>query len=200
MIARMLYHSDLLFIVLLLSGWLADCFLFRIVPCFKGYFSISEVILYPKWVLLLLYLLLTPTSSLPTRVALAVVLLSILLTVFVLVLYAVTPSLQQTPSLLYALIAAGAAIEIQSLSYLVDQPFISWFIQWLFEVTGEWNSFSLKRVGLLGYWALCLTLFFILLNQGVGSAQRVILQRKYFHYLCVVLFVPGIVMDVAFMR
>lgn len=196
----MLYRSDLLFIVLLLSGWLADCFLFRIAPCFKGYFSISEVVLYPKWMLLLLYLLLTPTTPLPTRVALAVVLLSILLTAFVLVIYAFIPSLQQTPSLLYALIAAGAAIEIQSLSYLVDQPFISWFIQWLLEMEGEWNSFSLKRVGLLMYWALCLTLFFILLNQGVGSTQRVILQRKYFHYLCVVLFVPGIVMDVAFMR
>ena len=199
-IIRFVSTSDTLFVVLLLSGWLVELSLYWIAPCFKCYFSISEVVLYPKWFLFLLTLLLTPSTPLPTRVTYTVVLLSVLLTTSVLILHAYIPLLHHSPFLLYGLIILGAAVEIQTLSLVVKCPFIPWFIQWIFQVQGDWESFSFMRIGLLGYWAVCLTLFFLLLHSGKGSSQKVILQRKYFHYLCIVLFVPGIVIDPSFMR
>ena len=197
---RFISTSNTLFVVLLLSGWLLEVWLYWIAPCFKRYFSIAEVVLYPKWFLFLLFLLLTPSTPLSTRVAFTVVLLSVLLTTTVLIVHAYIPLLRHSPLLLYGLIILGAAVEIQTLSLVVNCPFIPWFIQWIFQVQGDWESFSFKRIGLLGYWAVCLTLFFILLQSGLGSSQKIILQRKYFHYLCIVLFVPGIVLDPSFMR
>lgn len=197
LIIKIVCKSDSLFIGCLLTGCLLNLFLYRIFPCFRNYFSLSEIILYLKWMLILLSLIFSSNTSVTTRVSATIVILSVFLTVIVLLFYSFIPFIQAHPFMVYSFIVAGASIEIRCLSYVTKEPFILWFIKWLFQVQA---GLSLRRIGMLIYWAGCLVVAFLFLSNQMIKNQPVIAQRKYFHYLSVVLFLPCTLFDPQFME
>lgn len=191
-------QSDELLVVLLFSGCCSLFLLSFVLPRIRSVFSVSEVVLYGKWLLVLSALLLDSQTRLSTRIAVAVFLMSVSLTALVLAIFFLSP-VHIPPSAIYAFIIAGAAVEISALSRLVRQSFVPWFIHWLFYPEDE-TVFSLRRVFTLGYWFGCLFLALTPLGMGVLAQFPVIIQRKYFHYLCVILFLPSILRDPDFLE
>lgn len=196
-ILRMFSTSDSLFIGCLLTGCLLNLFFYRLFPCIPNCFSLSEMVLYLKWLMILLYLIFQGTTPMETKVSATVVLLSISLTALVLSIYSFVPFVKAHPWAIYSLIVAGASIEIGCLSYVVQESFVSWFLQWFFQIS---TGISLKRLWMLVYWLLCLVVALKLLSSHFITSQPVIAQRKYFHYLSVVLFIPCTLLDPDFME
>lgn len=191
-------ESDDLCILLLCIGCYILFLQSFVLPHIRSVFSISEVVLYWKWLVVLTALLLNSQTRLSTRVAVAVFLMSVSLTALVLANYFLFPT-RIPPSVIYAFIAAGAATEIAALSHLVHRPFISWFIDWIFYPEKE-TDFSLRRVLTLVYWFVCLFLALTPWAMNALKKYPVIVQRKYFHYLCVILFLPCFLRDPDFME
>ena len=55
---------------------------------------------------------------------------------------------------------------------------------------------DVKRVYLLGYWGVALVLGLVPVQLGLFSSYNNNIQRKYFHFLACLLFVPGMYIDV----
>lgn len=172
--------SDTYVVVFLLLGFITDFLLYRLFPYFRSCFSISEMILIIKFLFLFLFLVSFPSM----QVASVVIMESSVFTVFVLFLHS---SFYTIP-----LIISGAAIEIASLSSVLKQPFIPWFISWFFELNSDSNevSFSIRRLLILFYWFGLLALSITFVYKGYLKNLELIIQRKFFHLLSVVLFLP----------
>lgn len=155
------------------------------------------MILLSKYFLLFSYLLIT-SSSISLQISSVIILKSCFLTCLVLYLIQHFPSISSSPYWILSLIFAGAAIEISSLSFLLQQAFIPWFCQWIFEIAP--SSFSLHRLFYLFYWFSLLFLFFYSMNRGYCQNNKQIIQRKYFHLLAVVLFTPVTLLDPSFIQ
>lgn len=184
---------------LLIVGCTLSVLFFRVFYSVRYAFSISEVILFSKWILLFTRLLFT-SSSISLRVSIAVLLLSLLLTFAVLFLCNRYARIKQSPLAVYSLIVAGAAIEISVLSQLVNSSFVPWFLRWLFQTTEDFTSLSWSRPLTLLYWFSVLGGMVWWLAQGFLSRQPQIIQRKFFHVVAVVLFLPGLCTDMPFMQ
>ena len=167
-------------------GYFHEVWWFHFLPYFKGCFSVSESLLFEKWIILFSSLLFSGFCSTNQKVALTIVLCSLALAC--LVLY-----VDQPPAVTYCLIVAGALLEIALLSLVIDQNFVLWFIDWLFDR-------SKHRLVFLAYWLISLTVAFLALGSAFLSSQLVIIQRKYFHFLSVFLFVPVTLFDPDFMQ
>ena len=179
-------------ILLLISSFTTDLCLFRFLPLLKYYFSISEIILFIKFFIFFIYsLFLSPSSMVVVSV---VVIESTLLTILVLFVYSLNHSLFWT----FSLIVAGAAMEIASLSTVLGEHFILWFVNWLVEYDKE--NLSFRRIAMLIYWFSLLFISIYLVNRGVLKSEKLIIQRKYFHFLAVVLFLPCSLIDPSFMQ
>ena len=193
----MFYKSDSLFIGCLLTGCLVNLFFYRIFPRIPNCFSLSEMILYLKWMLILVFLIFQGATTAATKVSATIVILSVSLTTIVLTFYSFVPFVQSHPWVIYSFIVAGASVEIGCLSYVVQEPFIPWFLKWFFQIS---VGFSLERLWMLVYWAICLVAAFSFLSIRFITSQPVIAQRKYFHYLSVILFLPCTLVDPPFME
>lgn len=178
-------------IFLLVSSFTTDLLFYRLLPLLKSYFSISEMILLIKFFLFFLYSLFLPPSSM--IVVSVVVIESTFLTILVLFVYSLNHSVLWTLSL----IVAGAAVEIASLSAILGQNFILWFVHWLIESN---DTLSFRRVLMLVYWFSLLFVSIHLVNQGILKSEKQIIQRKYFHFLAVGLFLPCSLIDPSFMQ
>lgn len=185
--------------LLLIAGCLLSVLIFRVFYSVRYAFSISEVILFSKWILLFVFLLFT-SPSLSLRVSIVVLLLSLLLTFVVLFLCDRYSRIKQSPLALYSLIVAGAAIEIAALSQLVDSAFVPWFLRWLLQTTEAFTPLSWSRPLTLLYWFSVLGAMGWCLARGLLSRQPQIIQRKFFHLVAVALFLPGLTTDVPFMQ
>lgn len=176
-------------VVILLGGFLTEFLLYHCFPFLQSCFSIAEIILLTKYCILFLFLLFGNRSD-PVRITSTIVIESTILSIFALILYSCKPSLFW----LFSLIVAGAGIEIASLSSIVSRPFIPWFIEWIFEWKDD-SSFSLKRIFILCSWFLLLTVSILSVNRGILEGTPLIIQRKYFHLLAVILFLPISLID-----
>ena len=185
------------FIAILLTGFVSEILLYHALSHLHFYFSISEMVLLSKYFLLFSYLLIT-SSSISLQITSTIILESSFLTFLVLYLMYHFPSIASSPYWIISLILAGAAIEISSLSFLLQQSFIPWFCQWIFEITP--SSFSLHRLFYLFYWFSLLILFFYSMNRGYFQNNKQIIQRKYFHILAVILFTPIMLLDPSFIQ
>ena len=194
---QLFYKSDSLFIGCLLTGCVLNLFFYRIFPRISNCFSLSEMVLYLKWMLLLLFLVFQEATIVATRVSATIVILSVSLTAIVLSFYSFVPFVQSHPWVIYSFIVAGASIEIGCLSYIIQEPFISWFLQWFFKIS---SGFTLERFWMLVYWATCLIAAFSFVSNRFITSQPVIVQRKYFQYLSVILFLPCTLLDPQFME
>lgn len=182
--------SDTYGIVFLLFGFITDFLLYRLFPYLHSCFSISEMILIIKFLFLFLFLLSFPSM----QVASVVIIESSIFTAFVLFLHS---SFYTIP-----LIIAGAAIEIASLSWVLKEPFIPWFISWFFELNNHSNdaSFSIHRLLILCYWFGLLALSITFVCKGYLKNLELIIQRKFFHILSVALFLPIALYDSYLMK
>lgn len=108
---QLFYKSDSLFIGCLLTGCVLNLFFYRIFPRISNCFSLSEMVLYLKWMLLLLFLVFQEATIVATRVSATIVILSVSLTAIVLSFYSFVPFVQSHPWVIYSFIVAGASIE-----------------------------------------------------------------------------------------
>lgn len=200
--------SDLA-VPLFLSGIILSILFNRVFYRIRYCFSVSEVILFCKWTLILLALLFSDSTPIHTQIAIVVVLLSTILTHIVLVLCNKQPRIKQSPLAVYALIVAGASIEIAALSHLVQSPFVPWFASWLFQLHDDGSSFQLhddssslnwSRPLFLLYWFAVIVAMCWCLGKGLFTNQPQIIQRKFFHLVAVVLFLPALLTDAPFMQ
>ena len=158
---------------------------FHILPRLPGYFSISESVLLERWCILFTGLLLSSTTTLEMRLAAVVSICSLLLTGIVLFCCRNRISC-------YTFIFFGALLEVLLLSMCVHQFFVSWLFQWVFE--------SVVRPFFFLYWFFMLLLAFLVICGDKMRRQALIIQRKYFHILAVVLFLPVTLLDPPFMQ
>ena len=218
--------SDLA-VPLFLSGIILSILFYRVFYRIRYCFSVSEVILFCKWTLILLALLFSDSTPIHTQIAIVVVLLSTILTHIVLVLCNKQPRIKQSPLAVYALIVAGASIEIAALSHLVQSPFVPWFASWLFQLHDDSSSFQLhddsssfqlhddsssfqlhddssslnwSRPLFLLYWFAVIAAMCWCLGKGLFTNQPQIIQRKFFHLVAVILFLPALLTDAPFMQ
>lgn len=173
-------------------GWMVTiaCLLheiwwFYILPRLPGYFSISESVLVERWFSLFLVLLFSSSTTLEMQCAIVISLSSFLLTGIV--LYHCRSALS-----CYISILLGALLEIVLLSICVHEFFVGWFLRWVFSRP--------LRLFLFVYWMSMLFLTFLILCQQRMQQQALIIQRKYFHFLAVALFLPGTLLDPSFMQ
>ena len=183
--------SSTYFVLILLSSFLTDLFLYRLLPAINRCFSLSEMVLLLKFTLLFLYILLIQQPSM--TVVSIVVLESTLLTFIVL-------NLPPSPFWIYSMIVAGATIELSTLSKALDRSFIPWFIDWLLDWDSTHSTLSYNRVIMLIYWFSLLFLFISFAIQGRLQSEKLIIQRKYFHFLAVFLFLPCTLTDISLMQ
>lgn len=191
--------SDLA-VPLFLSGLILSILFYRVFYRIRYCFSISEVILFCKWTLILLALLFSDSTPIHTQIAIVIVLLSTILTHIVLVLCNRQPRIKQSPLAVYALIVAGASIEIAALSHLVQSSFVPWFASWLFQLHDDSSSLNWSRPLFLLYWFAVIAAMCWCLGKGLFANQPQIIQRKFFHLVAVVLFLPALFTDAPFMQ
>ena len=158
---------------------------FYVLPRLPGYFSISESVLVERWLILFLVLLFSSSTSLEMQCTIVISLASFLLTGIV--LHCCRSALS-----CYIFILLGALLEIVLLSVCVHEFFVCWFLRWVFSRP--------LRPFVFVYWMSMLFLAFLILCQQRMQQQALIIQRKYFHFLAVVLFLPVTLMDPSFMQ
>ena len=156
-----------------------------ILPRLSGYFSISESVLVERWFILFIILLFSSATTLEMQCTILISLSSFLLTGIVLCCCRDALSC-------YLFIILGALLEIMLLSVCVHEFFVSWFLQWVFS--------RLDRPFILVYWISMFFLAFLILCEQRWQRQALIIQRKYFHFLAVVLFLPVTLLDPSFMQ
>ena len=164
---------------------LREIWWFHILPRFPGYFTLSESVLLERWLILFTTLIFSPTTTLEMRCTAIITLSSILFT-------GMTIIYCKNAASCYATIFLGAVLEVLLLSACTHQFFIRWLFNWVFETT--------VRPLIFLYWIVVLFLALIIICGDQMQPEALIIRRKYFHFLAVVLFLPVMLIDPSFMQ